>query len=419
MIILKVKKYYQALEINQVRELLDKYFIFTPKIEEIKISEADHRVLSQDIISPINVPHFKRSMRDGFAVKAKDTYDADEQSPIELKIVGNIMAGELPKIEINDGECIQIATGAPIPEGADAVVMIEYANIIKQNIVEIYRSVYPDQYVINIGNDIKKGNLLIEKNRILNPRDIGALAALGIKTIKVFSLPNIALFSTGNEIISLDEELKLGKVYDINSYTLLTSIRRTGAIVKFGGILPDDANLAKKIIKNFLNDFDLIILSGGTSKGIGDVFPSIVPELGDLELFIHGLRVKPGKPTLIASLKVDNNRKLLILLPGYPTSALTIFKVFLEEHIMEWTKYPKTEKEFVELELAERVYSELGRREFKTIKIIEQNGVRYARPTKTGSDAITTLMGMDGYFEIPEQTQFLEKGEKIKVILFD
>lgn len=417
--IILTKKYYQALEINQVRELLDKYFIFTPEIEEIEISEADNRVLSQDIISPINVPHFKRSMRDGFAVKAKDTYDAEEQSPIELKIVGNILAGEMPKIIINDGECIQIATGAPIPESADAVVMVEYANIIDENKVEIYRSAYPDQYVIKIGNDIKKGNLLLEKDRRLNPRDIGALAAVGMKTVKVYSLPKIALFSTGNEIISLDEELKPGKVYDINSYTLLTSIRRTGAMVRFEGILPDNATQAKNILKKDISDFDLIILSGGTSKGIGDVFPSIVPELGEMELFIHGIRVKPGKPTLIATLKVANRRKLLTLLPGYPTSALTIFKVFLKEHIMEWTKYPKTEKEIVELELVERVYSELGRREFKTIKIIEQNGVKYAQPTKTGSDAITTLMGMDGYFEIPEQTQFMEKGEKIKVTLFD
>jgi molybdenum cofactor synthesis domain-containing protein len=418
-IILSSKKYYKALEINQVRDLLDEYFIFTPKIEEIIISEADHRVLSQNIISPINVPHFKRSMRDGFAVKAKDTYDADEQSPIELKIVGNIMAGELPKIEINDEECIQIATGAPIPRGADAVVMVEYANLKDENKVEIYRSAYPNQYVINIGNDIKKGNLLLEKHRRLNPRDIGALAAVGMKTVKVYTLPKIALFSTGNEIIPLDEDLKPGKVYDINSYTLLTSIKRTGAFVRFEGILPDDLNQAKKILKKYVTDFDLIILSGGTSKGIGDIFPSIVPELGELELFIHGIRVKPGKPTLIATLKVDNRRKLLTLLPGYPTSALTIFKVFLKEHIMKWTKYPKTGKEILELELAERVYSELGRREFKTIKIIEQNGVKYAQPTKTGSDAITTLMGMDGYFEIPEQTQFLEKGENIKVILFD
>jgi molybdenum cofactor synthesis domain-containing protein len=358
-------------------------------------------------------------MRDGFAVKAKDTYDADEQSPIELKIVGNIMAGELPKIEINDEECIQIATGAPIPRGADAVVMVEYANLKDENKVEIYRSAYPNQYVINIGNDIKKGNLLLEKHRRLNPRDIGALAAVGMKTVKVYTLPKIALFSTGNEIIPLDEDLKPGKVYDINSYTLLTSIKRIGAFVRFEGILPDDLNQAKKILKKYVTDFDLIILSGGTSKGIGDIFPSIVPELGELELFIHGIRVKPGKPTLIATLKVDKRRKLLTLLPGYPTSALTIFKVFLKEHIMKWTKYPKTGKEILELELAERVYSELGRREFKTIKIIEQNGVKYAQPTKTGSDAITTLMGMDGYFEIPEQTQFLEKGENIKVILFD
>ena len=413
------KKFYQALHINEVRTLLNKYFIFSPKIEKIKISDADNRVLAEDIKSSINVPHFNRSMRDGFAVKAEDTFDAEEDNPIKLKIIGNLFAGEVPKIQIKSGECIQIATGAPVPDGADAIVMVEYTNKIDNEIVEIFRSVVPEQYIIKIGSDIKKDSIILKKDQILNPRSIGGLAAIGKEQIKVYSLPRIILYSSGNEIITQEKELLPGKIFDINSHTLFSSIKRSGASVTFKGILPDNEKIVKKILQNSLYESDVLILSGGTSKGIGDVFPIIIPELGEIELLIHGIRVKPGKPTLFASILKNGDRKLIIMLPGYPTSALTIFNVFLKERIMKWSKIPIIKKNSITLKLIERVYSEVGRREFKTANIIEKNGIKYAIPTKTGSDAITTLMGMEGYFEIPEQVQFLEENEEVKVILFD
>jgi len=413
------KKYYQALRIEKVEELLNEYFIFEPKIIDINIINADSRILAEDIESPINVPHFNRSMRDGFAVKAEDTFEADEENPIVLKVVGSIQAGEKPQIEVQNNECVQIATGAPIPPGANAVVMVEYSNMLDDNKVEIYRSAVPGQYIIKIGNDIKKGTIILKKGQKLNPRDIGALAAIGRKTVKIYSIPKIALFSTGNEIIKSGEPLVPGKIYDINSYTIYLSLKRTGARVKFIGILPDNIHIAKNSIQDIIDLYDIIILSGGTSKGVGDVFPSIIPDLGEIELLIHGIRIKPGKPTLFAVLKRGGSRKLIILLPGYPTSALTIFNIFLKERISVWCNNPVIKKQTITAKLAERVYSELGRREFKTVKIIDKNGIKYATPTKTGSDAITTLVGMDGYFEIPEQVQFVEENEEIKVILFD
>ncbi|MHA1269776.1 MAG: molybdopterin-binding protein [Candidatus Helarchaeota archaeon] len=413
------KRYYRALEAEKVNELLNKYFKFSPKTENINIIDADNRVLLEDIISPIDVPHFNRSMRDGFAVKAEDTFGAEEDKPITLKIIGNLYAGDEPKIKIVSGECIQIATGAPIPDGSNAIVMVEYTNKLNDNSIEIYKSVFPGQYIIKKGNDIKKGEIILKKGKIINPRDIGALAAIGKQFVKVYSKPKITLFSTGNEIISLDKPLTTGKVYDINSYTLYLSLKRTGASVSFKGILPDEIKVSKKILKNAISESDLVILSGGTSKGIGDVFPSIIPELGDVKLLIHGIRVKPGKPTLFASLEVNEKKKFITLLPGFPTSALTIFNIFLKERIMKWCKIPSIQKKLINARLTERVYSELGRREFKSVKLIDKDGIKYAVPTKTGSDAITTLTGMDGYFEIPEQVQFLEENEEVQIILFD
>ncbi|TFF88645.1 MAG: molybdopterin molybdenumtransferase MoeA, partial [Promethearchaeota archaeon] len=304
------KKYYRALHINKVRKLLDKNFFYNPKKEKIDILKAEGRKLAEDIISPINVPHFDRSMRDGFAVKAKDTFGADEENPITIKVVGNLLAGELPKKEINDNECIQIATGAPIPVGADAVVMVEYTNLLDNNQVEIFRSAVPAEYIIKKGNDIKKDTKIINKNKIINSRDIGALAAIGMEKIIVYTLPKIDLYSTGNEIIPIDKKLVLGKVYDINSHTLYVSIKNTGAIVDFKGILPDDVRISKESLKKSLKQSDMVILSGGTSKGVGDLFPSIIEDLGDIKLLIHGIRVKPGKPTLFASLMVKKEHKL-------------------------------------------------------------------------------------------------------------
>ncbi len=413
------KKYYQAIQINEVKILLNKFFIYSPEIEEIDILNADNRTLAKDIIAPINVPHFNRSMRDGFAVKSEDTFSADEDSPIELKVVGKILAGEIPKIKLNKGECAQIATGAPLPEGADAVVMVEYINKLDDRSVEIFKAVSPGQYVIKIGNDIREGTILLKKNELLNPRDIGALAAIGKNMVPVYTKPKIALYSTGNEIIKLGEQLTDGKVYDINSYTLYHSIKRTGANISLKGILPDDIEIAMQSLKRDINNYDLIIMSGGTSKGIGDVFPSIIPQLGELEFLIHGIRIKPGKPTLFASLFHNNKRRMIALLPGYPTSALTIFNVFLKDRIMRWCKMPISKKKKVKAILTERVYSELGRHEFKSVKLIKRNDIFYAEPTKTGSDAITTLVGMDGFFEIPENVQILEEDEEVEVTIFD
>jgi len=413
------QKYYQTLSTNEVKELLNRYFIYKPQMEIIPITESDRRILAEDIYSPINVPHFNRSMRDGFAVKAEDTFNADEETPIRLKVVGNIFAGENPSMKIDRGECIQIATGAPVPKGADAIVMVEYTNMSNENEVEIFRPVVPGQHIIKIGSDIKKGLKLLEKNHRLNPRDIGALAAIGKQEIRVYSLPKITLFSTGNEIIPLERELEPGKVYDINSYTLRLSLIRSGAIVSFNGIIPDESALAKRSLLTAFKESDLIILSGGTSKGIGDIFPSILSELGETELLIHGIKIKPGKPTLFASIIIENTRKLITMLPGFPTSALMIFNFFLKDIISRWSQNPVYPQKIIKAKLSERVYSELGRLELKSVRTIRKNNSYVAIPTKTGSDAITTLMGMDGYFEIPEQVQIVEENEVINVFLFD
>ncbi len=417
--IMATKKYYQTLSFADVKKLLNEHFKFIPKIEELPIIEADGRVLAEDIYSGIDVPHFNRSMRDGFAVRSEDTFNADEEAPVILKVIGNISAGEMPIKSINATECIQIATGAPIPAGADAIVMVEYTNLLNENEVQIFRSVVPGQHIIKKGNDIPRGSKILEKNRRLNPRDIGALAAIGKWTIKVYSLPKIALFSTGNEIIPSNEKLEIGKIFDINSYTLLLSLKRTGAIVIFKGILADDMEIAKHSLIEVLKEFDLIVLSGGTSKGIGDIFPLIIPKLGQIDLLIHGIRIKPGKPTLFATLILDGEEKLITMLPGYPTSAIMIFNLFLKDIIRTWSQLPVIPPKTITAKLKERVYSELGRLELKIVKLIRDDTSYFASPAKTDSDAITTLVGADGYFAIPEQVQIMEEGEEVEVILFD
>lgn len=391
---------------------------FTPQpvgVESVALEEAIGRVLAKDVEACIDVPPFDRAMMDGFAIHAEDTFGADEDKPVTLKIVGRVGAGENPKTSVEKGDAIEISTGAPIPKGANAVVMVEYTWQ-KDDALKIYRSNSPGDNIMAAGSDIMAGELILRRGDFLTPRETGVISSLGITSVKVFERPKIAVISTGNEIVTPGSPLAYGKIYDINARTISDSIIECGGTPHFLGIAGDEVPAIKSMIEEGLEKTDVVILSGGTSAGVGDLLYRIIDEIGKPGILVHGVSVRPGKPLIIAVV----NGKLVFGLPGYPTSALTMFNLFARPVLREMAGLKaEAEKITVEATTAERIYSTLGVREYLPVNIVRREAGDYTvYPVPGGSGAITTLEEADGVIKVPGNRAFLDEGEKVLVELF-
>jgi len=401
-------KFLKAVSVDKFRELLKDISRLELGEEELQLEEVFNRRVARDIKSPIDVPHFRKSRMDGFAVRAEDTFGAEEDNLIPLHQVDSIEAGDVPQKKIKEGECAYVATGAAIPEGGDGVVMVEFTD--KNNgKVLISKAVTPGTYIVEIGHDVKKGDTILKKNSLIDLPTLGILSACGVKSVPVYKKPRVSLMSTGNELITHDvEELEMGKIYDINSVVLQQGIKNTGASVNYLGIAKDDFNELKEKIERGLNEGDIVLLSGGTSKGEGDLAVRVLDTFDNIEVQVHGVKIKPGKPLIFAKLE----KKMIFILPGYPTSALSCFYVFIDDFLRRLSGYPLRGKTAEELEVGERIYSPIGRHHFKAVQVKSIDGTKKLFPIKTGSEAISTLFYSDGYIEIEELEEIVEKGDK-------
>jgi len=407
-------KFLKTIKVEEFKEILNAIPKIQLKEEIVTLGECFNRTISKDIESPINVPHFRKSSMDGYAVIAKDTFLAEEDNFIELELIETIQAGDAPQNGLKRRQCAYVATGAPIPDNADGVVMVEFSER-NGNKILISKAITPGTHVIDIGHDVKNGDIVVKKDSLIDLATIGILASCGINDIPVFKKPEISLISTGNELVAQGvKELEIGKIFDINSIILKKAIENAGAHVRFLGIVRDNFDELKNIINDALLNSDIVILSGGTSKGEGDLGPVVLEEYNNIEIMVHGVRIKPGKPIIFA--KLEN--KMIFILPGYPTSALSCFYVFIDDFIRKMSGYPLKEKFSKKYEIGERIYSKVGRYHFKTVKIQEMDGVKKIFPIKTGSEAISTLFNADGYIEIEELESIVEKGDKRKVYFF-
>jgi molybdopterin molybdotransferase len=401
--------------INEAFQIIERV-VKKKESELVPVEKANGRILAQDIISKIDVPHFRKSAMDGFAIIAADTFFASNTKPKAFKIVESVTAGVLPKKDIGAGECIEITTGAPLPKNADAVVMVENTEKISKggkngDEVILYKSSAPGENIINIGSDIKKGAIVFRKGTHLNPRYLGVVAATGLDKISVMKKPTLAYFSTGNEILKPGEKLVDGRIFDINSVTVVELLRKDGFEVMFLGIVSDSIDEIKKTILKKLDDVDMIVLSGGSSLGGEDYMVEAVNSLG--KVYMHGIAVKPGKPVLIGEV----NGKLIIGLPGYPASALSnVYTLVLP------ALYRMMDAEFVSVKiqakLSRKIASTIGRYEFLPVKISYENKELVAVPVMKGSSAITTMAESDGYICIDENTEVVNKDETVEVSLF-
>ncbi len=411
-----MKMFRKLLTLDEAKKVLAQHF--TPKplgIEEVSLLDAHNRVLAEDVKADLDIPPFHRSTVDGYAVKAENTFGAEENKPVKLKICGTVNIGELPKIKVAHGEAAEIVTGAPIPEGADAVVMFEHTER-KNDELYVYDAVAKDENVMKAGADIRKGENILKTGQLLGSKEIGVLAALGKAKIKVYKAPCVAVLSTGAEITEPGAELLPGKIYDINAYSLSAAVIECGGKPLYLGVFPDDATELQKTLKHALASADVVLTSGGVSVGPTDVMPKTLDSLGKPGVIVCGITIKPGKPTTIALV----NGKPVFSLPGHPTSALLVFHLLARPIIQRMAGLRQRKFSKVKALASARMFPAKGRRTFVMVKLKRDESNRLlAEPVPTGlSGAITTMAKADGFVEIPENQQFVDENEEVVVHLF-
>lgn len=383
-------------------------------IERVSLLTAGGRVLAEEVKSKIDIPPFDRSTVDGYAVRAEDTFGADENNPVTLNICGIVSIGELPKVKINRREAAEIVTGAPIPKGADAVVMVEHSET-KGDLVRVFSAVAKNANTMKAGADIKNGEIVLKSGTLLGSREIGVLAALGIAEAVVYTIPCVAVFSTGPEVTEPGKALVSGKIYDINAYTLSTAVRECGGKPLYLGVFPDDIEELQKALKQALKSANMVVTSGGVSVGPKDVIPKALASLGKPGIILSGIAIKPGKPTTIGLI----GEKPAFLLPGHPTSALLVFHLLARPviQLMSGTK-EKTDTKVKALARA-RMFSAKGRKTFVMVTLKKGKSDKlWAEPVFTGdSGAITTLAKADGFVVVPENVQFIDFDQEVTVHL--
>lgn len=403
-------------ELKRVEDALESILSYVKPmpVEQVDLLAAHGRVLADDIYAPIDVPPFDRATMDGFAVRAEDTYGAHDEAPRVLRLVGTVDAGDVPHCEVGPGEAVEIATGAPLPRGANAVVMVEHTSV-RDGHLYVYRSVVPGENVLYAGSDIMLGELVLRRCTVLGPREIGVLAAVGIGKVPVYRSPKVAVISTGDELVPPGLPLGPGKIYDVNAYTVSSFLISLGAEPHYLGIVRDDEEEIRRVVEGASSSHDLVLLSGGTSAGLADLTYRILEELGPPGIVIHGLKVKPGKPTVVA---VTRSGTLVVGLPGYPSSALMIFHLIVAPIIRAMTCRGPEKEDEVEAMVPTRIEGGRGRRTLFPVSLVETPKGLMAYPLSAESGAITTVARADGYVEIRENVEYLEEGEKVTVKLF-
>ncbi len=389
--------------------------------ETVPLDQALGRVLAEDVAAPVDVPGFDRANVDGFAVRAADTFGATEDQPRLLRPTGDVLTPGLVGIQtLRPGFAVAIATGAPVPRGADAVVMIEYTDTTASG-VSVRRPVTPGANVTFAGTDIGRGETVLRRGDVLTSRETGALAALGVAAVAVVRRPRVAILSTGNELIAPGQPLRPGLVFDSNATILADAVRELGgAPVPLGIVADDRAALRDRLHAALAHD--VVLLSGGTSKGEGDLSYRVVAELGPPGIVAHGVALKPGKPLCLAATRTPDGRTVpVVILPGFPTSAIFTFHEFVAPVIRLLAGRPGDDAEVVPARLPVRVNSERGRTEFLLVGLVATEAAGpvpwVAYPMGKGSGSVTAFSRADGFVVIPRQQEYVAAGAVVDVRL--
>jgi len=398
-------------------QLLEKLGRFKPlSSERVAIEESLQRVLSEDVMSLTNLPEFRRSTVDGFAIKAKDTYGASEKNPSLIRVTGEIPMGQVSDLKIREGEAVKVATGGMVPEGADAVEMIEYVDQVDSIFYHFFKVLSPLENVIQVGEDVKAGEVILRRGHRIRPQDIGLMAGIGITGVHVFLQPRVGIISSGDEIIPIEESPTPGEIRDINRYTIVSMVKETGGIPVFLGIVKDRLDPLIEKIRSGLDEMDMVVITGGSSVGSLDLTLQVLQSLPGAELITHGVSIRPGKPTLLA----DVGGKPFLGLPGHPVSAVVIFHLFgkaILKILSGWPKEDALRQRKLKAKAARNIPSVPGRQDYVRVKLEEKEGTVWAHPIFGKSGAISHLVSADGLLRIGMDEEGLEQGEEAEVIL--
>jgi len=382
-------------------------------VEIVPLAEARSRVLAEDLLVPIDVPPFDRSLVDGYAVRASDTFDANEDAPVSLRLAPETApAGLVPRTEVGEGMALEVATGGVIPRGADAVQMVEFSEVEGEDL-RLYRPVAPGANIQTAGADMRTGETVLRSGQSLTTRELGVMAALGIPRVRVQSRPRVAIISTGDELISPGQPLQPGKIYDSNATTVGGAVSDNGGEVRFFGIVPDDEKALKAACEKARAEADVVILSGGTSKGAGDLTFGIIDSMAEPGILVHGVGIKPGKPIVLAAWE----GRPVVVLPGFPTSAIITFNLFEAPVIRRLANLPgEAEARSAEARLAVTYHSAEGRHEHVLVNLVpRREEAPAAYPISGASGSIHAFAQADGTMEIATDRNVVREGETVWV----
>jgi putative molybdopterin biosynthesis protein len=411
------EQFLDVVSADEARKRFEQHLDLSPlKAERVALAEALARVLAHDVVAAVDAPPFDRSNVDGFALRAADTIGAGEASPKIFRLNAEVIAcGIVPTLEVTPGTATAIATGGVIPRGADAVVMIEQIELIEQDEprIELRRAAAPGQFISYAGSDIARGETLLRRGTRIGSREIGMLAACGLAQVEVVRKPKVAVLSTGDELVAPGSPLRPAGVYDSNGAIIAAAVTEAGGEPLAMGAFPDDAAALEKAVRAALAQADMVVLSGGTSKGAGDLSHAVVSKLGPPGILVHGVALKPGKPLCLGVV----GDKPIVVLPGFPTSAIFTFHTFVAPVNRAKAGLPPQAAETLTARVPLRIASELGRKEFVLVSLIDTADGPVAFPTGKGSGSVTSFSQADGFLEIDALATSLDADSRVPVTL--
>ena len=398
--------------LESAREKLLEYLKEKQQKKTVELMEAEGQVLAEEIRSSLPIPHFRRSTVDGYAVISRDTQGASESVPVFLETTEEVRMGHAAAFTLHSGQCAYVPTGGMVPDGADAVVMVEYCEPFNAGNLAVYDSVSVGRNVINIGEDVESNAVILSPGVTLHPQEIGALASAGISRVTVYAPLRLTIISTGDELVSLNKVPAPGQVHDVNTYALESLARKYGFEVAATYVLMDEDELIKSVVLEAMQGSDIVAISGGSSQGKKDMTARIIDDVSEPGVFVHGISIKPGKPTILGYDQKSNTA--LIGLPGHPVAAMVIFEL-----IVVWVKnrlMGKKDEPCIYARMKTNVGSAPGKTTCQMVRLVETEGEYWAEPVFGKSGTMSTLTAANGYTLIDMNKEGLRTGEIVKVV---